>query len=753
MSESPRLGKYTVLRKIGAGGMAEVYKCLLSCRGGFDKVVVLKQIRAELCEDPEFVEMFFEEARVAANLCHPNIVQTYEVDELSGVPHIAMEYVRGPTFSQLIRQQRKRGGPNLPIAAKVMAGVCEGLYYAHNALDVSGQGMGLIHRDVSPQNIIVSPEGTPKLVDFGVARARGRAQLTHAGTVKGKLRFMAPEQFNSPTAFDHRVDIFGAGVCLYYATTFHLPYGGDSDADVIRAASEGKYPKPSDCVPGYPSELEDIVLWAMAPNPADRCPDAQELHHALERYLARGTTAITHWSVRSHIRELFPDVENSAVVGNACVGDSMSSGRFAVPSPPLATEGLRQRTSASSVSLASAASVSSVSSPTSFDLDVAAPVNARRAPVMMPFLLGALFLAAIVGGIVTLRRRQHEPPPLAANTQKLETVALSSLLDEAQLALEQKEPNVAKAILGSARMLVGVSGPESELRLHELEEQLKVEEAKLRTASLVMPPPPASTREKLLPRLAAFESEREAEALRRALEEERETVARRAEAETRHSGVNETTSLSQRALAQQTDESFAVVMEDGPVERERQRRSSRGSERSRGKESSSKSKQSGGREQTVHTSASPAVAQELLVDEEPPAPAPSQPAPSVPSSTGAAPAVAARHPERAAPPPVEVAEPATGGAGLVDTAMEDTGPLDCPENGRVVGALPPRGQEIWCELADGSRHGKYLRFYANGVKAEEGEYRGGRKHGRWVEYYEMGAEREKTLWRRGVKTW
>lgn len=294
-------GKYQVVARLGMGGMAEVFKCRLSGIGGFDKVVVIKRIRPELVGQPQFLEMFLDEARIAASLSHGNIVQTFEIDQAWGVPFLVMEYVRGPTLSELTRKMR--GRPNLPLAAKVISGVCAGLDHAHHATDESGASLGIIHRDVSPQNILVSLDGVPKVFDFGVAKAHGQLAQPD-GTVKGKFMYMPPEAFpGDPAQISPQFDVFAAGVCLYHATTFCFPYRGEKELDVLRAAARGDFVRPSALVPGFCPRLEELILWAMAPNREARCPDALTLHRQLEEYAQRH--GCTQTTVVEQLRGLF----------------------------------------------------------------------------------------------------------------------------------------------------------------------------------------------------------------------------------------------------------------------------------------------------------------------------------------------------------------------------------------------------------------------------------------------------------------
>ena len=303
MSEQ-RFGKFEVVGFLGRGGMAEVFLCRLGGLGGFNKEVVVKRILPERVADPSFLRMFLDEARVAANLNHPNIVQVYEIAEADGLPYIAMEYVRGPTFSAVIRETVRANQLHVGHVAKILSGVCEGLQHAHSALGPNREPLGLVHRDVSPQNVILSPEGVPKLLDFGVAKARGRLTTTEAGTLKGKLRYMAPEQIQQG-ALDHRADVFSVGVLLCEATTGRNPFGARqvTEVQLFKNIVNGSYTRPSQLAPGYPEELERIVLWAIEPDVDKRCPSAEALHDALEKFVSAGPYASTTRAVAGWVQE------------------------------------------------------------------------------------------------------------------------------------------------------------------------------------------------------------------------------------------------------------------------------------------------------------------------------------------------------------------------------------------------------------------------------------------------------------------
>jgi serine/threonine protein kinase len=309
---SIRIGKYSIVQPLGSGGMAEVFKCRLSGIGGFDKVIVVKRMLPHLASDPEFVRMFLDEARLTANLNHPNIVQVYEIDEVDSTPYIAMEYVHGPTLWALTRLLRKNPDKrHFGHLARIMAGICAGLHWAHNATDINGEPLRIVHRDVSPQNILISMSGLPKLCDFGVAKARGRLANTQVGTLKGKYKYIAPEQVRSDSDIDYRADVFSAGVCLFEASTGKLPVTGDSDVELLQAVVGGKYRKPSELLADFPEELERILLSALEPNRDNRCASARHLQEELESFCSSGEWRSSPQEVGLWLRSIFPEDQSA----------------------------------------------------------------------------------------------------------------------------------------------------------------------------------------------------------------------------------------------------------------------------------------------------------------------------------------------------------------------------------------------------------------------------------------------------------
>lgn len=286
---SSPLDRFTVLQRLGAGGMAEVFKCKQTGLGGFEKLVVLKRILPHLLSEQAFVEMFLDEARIAANLSHQNIVQTFELTaDAQGVPYIVMEFVSGPSMAQLIRAAQTSNQLDHRHMARLIEGAARGLHHAHHASDTEGRPLHIIHRDISPQNILVTLDGVAKVADFGVAKAEGRLTHTKSGIVKGKVRFTAPELLVDPDhCVDPRTDVFSLGVCLYVATTGQTPFSGSTDLKVMEAINLGTYRPPSELVPDYPKGLERVVLWLLEHDPQRRCPSALAAADALREWLTQ----------------------------------------------------------------------------------------------------------------------------------------------------------------------------------------------------------------------------------------------------------------------------------------------------------------------------------------------------------------------------------------------------------------------------------------------------------------------------------
>ena len=278
-------GNYELLRRIATGGMAEVFLAKQRGIGGFERLVCIKRILPHLAVQQDFVTMFMDEARIAASLVHPNIAQIYEVGRVDDAHYIAMEYVRGEDLRHVYNEEVARGRamPAGPAAQIAMGAAC-GLDHAHRQTTIDGRPLEIVHRDVSPQNVLVTFDGHVKLVDFGVAKAVGKAAETKAGVLKGKYSYMSPEQAAGETV-DARTDVFALGVTLYEVTTGQRLFRRDNEIETLHAVIACEVPPPSAVLPGYDPELEAVVVRALAREAAARFQSAGDLAQALERFL------------------------------------------------------------------------------------------------------------------------------------------------------------------------------------------------------------------------------------------------------------------------------------------------------------------------------------------------------------------------------------------------------------------------------------------------------------------------------------
>jgi serine/threonine protein kinase len=278
-------GPYTLLQKIASGGMAEIFRARRSGVAGFEKIVAVKRILPHLSHDPSFVQRFVDEARVAAGLAHPNIVQIYDLGRVGASYYIAMEYVHGADLRAILRRLRDRG-QRLPIGLAVLVAsrVAAALEHAHGMTGSDGAPLQIVHRDVSPPNVLVSFEGSVKLTDFGIARAAIRVAVTEKGELRGKLMYMSPEQA-SGLPVDRRSDIFSLGVVLYELLTDQRPFNAGSDLSLLEAVRRGSFTPAAELQPAIPPRLDAAVSWALRKDPADRPAHAGELRRALEETL------------------------------------------------------------------------------------------------------------------------------------------------------------------------------------------------------------------------------------------------------------------------------------------------------------------------------------------------------------------------------------------------------------------------------------------------------------------------------------
>lgn len=497
-----RYGKYTLQERLGSGGMAEVYLALQEGAGGFAKRVVVKRILSEFANDRVFVDLFLNEAQLAAHLSHPNIVQIFDMGQEGDTYFIAMEYVPGPNLLALLRYA-SLGNDLRPTAfAKIASGVAEGLHYAHSAIGPDGKPLEIVHRDVNPPNIIVSLDGVPKVCDFGVAKSSARETTT--GThLKGKQTYMAPEQIRGEK-LDGRADLFSLGVVLFETTTGKRLFKRDSELAVLNAVLSDPIPRPSTIVPGYPEKLEEIVMWCLERERDRRCPDARTLHDALEEYLRADKSYMSQLALGEWVKQLVPpDVQKSftSIGSSPSLQRPKTSSRSPRPGPIVSEPNAPTSARVARPNTAPPPPIDDAPSG-SFSISVSSPIaEPQTEPFTLPaaprfpwkwVALGAGILAG-AGGIVWFgKSRQVEsttvaapqpapaaPKPAAAPAPAPAQPAQNAEAD-ARFYVEEARRLVGEQKFGPAAVLVAKakalnpSDPRTNVGIAELEEEAEV---------------------------------------------------------------------------------------------------------------------------------------------------------------------------------------------------------------------------------------------------------------------------------------
>lgn len=312
-----RIGQYELLDRIGIGGMAEVFRARQTGEEGFERFVAIKRILPGIAADVDFVKMFIDEAKIAVQLSHPNIAQIYDLGREDNTYYIAQELVHGRDMGAIVNRQGASDS-NLPInfVLHVSMKICEALQHAHTAHGTMGRPLNIIHRDVSPSNILVSFEGAVKVIDFGLAKAVGRLVTTQSGVVKGKLAYLSAEQARGHD-IDHRSDIFSLGTCMFEWLTGQRLFLRKNDPETVVAVQQAVVPPLRAIRPDVPNELQSIVKRALEPDPNRRFQSAMELHDALLSYAYDTRTVMRRGAVGDYVRSLFPeeDAEDETFAG------------------------------------------------------------------------------------------------------------------------------------------------------------------------------------------------------------------------------------------------------------------------------------------------------------------------------------------------------------------------------------------------------------------------------------------------------
>lgn len=302
-----RFGKYTLLNRIAVGGMAEVFLARQEGLEGFEKTICIKRIRPHLSSQPNFVRMFLNEAKLAAQLNHPNVVQIYDLGRVNDSYFIAMEYISGRDMSRIIPKAEKAGIPFPMIyALRIASNVCEGLYYAHTKGDAYGNPLNVVHRDITPENILVSFNGTVKIVDFGIAKANTQLEQTRAGEIKGKLSYMSPEQCMGHV-LDARSDIFSFGSVIYEWITGYKLFTGENEMAILKSIIDGKIYPPSYFKEDVPEAVERILMKALDKDKSKRYQSAWEMQFDIDTYLASSEFTPSNIHLSNFLKQIFGD--------------------------------------------------------------------------------------------------------------------------------------------------------------------------------------------------------------------------------------------------------------------------------------------------------------------------------------------------------------------------------------------------------------------------------------------------------------
>lgn len=400
-----RFGQYLLQDRIATGGMAEVWKARMRGVEGFQKIVAIKKILPHLSDNEEFVTMFIDEAKLAAQLNHNNIIHIYDLGKIANSYYIAMEYIDGHDLKTILKRGEERGQP-MPadLAIFVASKIASALDYAHRKRDLDEHEMELVHRDVSPQNVLISHEGDIKLCDFGIAKAASKASHTQAGALKGKLQYMSPEQAWGKK-IDRRSDIFALSAVLFEMLTGRKLFTGDSEISILEQVREAKVTAPSEINDEVTPEIDAIVLKALRKEPEDRYQTAGEMARDLDAVLYSFRPTPTSADLAIHMHRLYsaeplPVVQHSVMMEPAEEDENIVSIKPSAVAPVAAS------------AAAAAPAVSAAGS-----MFAAQPEQTEKKLPIVPIAIGAVAVVAIaIGGFFAMRGKTSAPPRPAAVT-------------------------------------------------------------------------------------------------------------------------------------------------------------------------------------------------------------------------------------------------------------------------------------------------------------------------------------------------
>ena len=409
-----RLGRYELIAPLATGGMAELYLGRLRGRGGFEKLVAIKRMKPHLSDDPGFVAMFLDEGRIAARLTHPNICQVYELGDEDGQLYMAMEYVPGIPLSTILAVlPQTRDGFDLRVAAGILIQVSDGVHFAHEHKTDSGGPAPIVHRDVSPTNLLVTAEGVCKLVDFGIAKVLTEVSQTRTGVLKGKPSYMAPEQIRAEPV-DRRADVFALGVVLWECVAGRRLFQGDSDFLIWQQITQDAMPRLRDLRPEVPQALDDVVHRALAKDRDGRHETAREFAADVRRSVATLGGPLEPAALATYLSQLCGDAfaSRARLVSRALAGiedeneDEDETHRHVLDNAAEPTASIRLRDHTAQVGIG-------IGMQTAADPE---PVRRRWSAARWP---ATLWAAAVVLGVVLAivwARKDDERSPVAAGS-------------------------------------------------------------------------------------------------------------------------------------------------------------------------------------------------------------------------------------------------------------------------------------------------------------------------------------------------
>jgi len=395
-----KFGKYTLLHRLAIGGMGEIWLARQSGPAGFDRFIAIKRLLPNLAESQEFVQMFEDEARLAARLAHPGICQVYEFDRIGRSYYLAMEYLHGETLASMLDRSVREDKPlSQPVVAYIAAQALEGLHFAHEAKDADGHSLNLIHRDISPSNIFITYDGQVKLLDFGIAKAARRTTHTQAGSIKGKFGYIAPEVYRG-LPIDRRADLFSMGVVLWETLTRRRLYNRGADYEILRAIVEEPPPDPREVDTSIAASLAQTTLRALDKFPSDRFQSALEMRRAVSVYLRSLRDEMDAQRVATVMADLYGriwiDLRSSVL-------DSFKEGSDSVANadalnPTLTDSQINELTQ---LAIASSPAIA---------VPAAQVTRPQRNRGRSGLWLGSLAVLAVAGSVAALAARQHRAP-------------------------------------------------------------------------------------------------------------------------------------------------------------------------------------------------------------------------------------------------------------------------------------------------------------------------------------------------------